>query len=157
MSTALAERLPHRDLFLEGRYVPGNPDAPARPRAPDPAFQYVLEKILEFEKDYRELIARDQINFETRFMALVATWKANTRNLSSITEAAMHPAYQEIIGMGIRAVPLILRELERQLDHWFWALRAITGENPVPLEHRGRMEQMRQAWMQWGRERKFLA
>ena len=40
---------------------------------------------------------------------------------------------------GAAAVPLILRELERSIDHWFWALGAITGANPIVEEHRGRL------------------
>jgi hypothetical protein len=45
-----------------------------------------------------------------------------------------HPAYQRIIEMGQPVMPLIFRELEREPDHWFWALQSITGENPVKLE-----------------------
>lgn len=156
MSVAVAERQPHMDLFAEGQYIPANPERPVRPQASDPAFQYVLDKISEFEKAYRELITREQITLEKRFRALFQAWKAETGNLSSITQVAIHPAYQQIIGIGLQAVPLILKELERAPDHWFWALRAVTGENPVPAEHRGRMEEMRRAWIQWGRERRFL-
>ena len=68
-----------------------------------------------------------------------------------MTEMAMHPAYQEIIGMGELAVPLILAELERDPDHWFWALKAITGADPVPEHCRGHLEEMAQAWLRWGR------
>jgi hypothetical protein len=59
----------------------------------------------------------------------------------------MHPAYQQIIGLGPAGVPLLLRELEREPDHWFWALRAITGEDPVPEEARGRLREMAAAWL----------
>lgn len=45
-------------------------------------------------------------------------------------EMAMHPAYQRIIGLGPEVAPLLLRELERQPDHWFWALKALTGADP---------------------------
>jgi hypothetical protein len=69
---------------------------------------------------------------------------------------AMHPAYQQIIGMGREVVPLILRELEREPDHWFWALKAITGEDPVPEQHRGRVRAMADAWIRWGREHGLL-
>jgi hypothetical protein len=37
-----------------------------------------------------------------------------------------HPAYQQIIGLGKEALPLLFGELRRAPDHWFWALRAIT-------------------------------
>ncbi len=69
----------------------------------------------------------------------------------------MHPAYQRIIGLGPAVIPLILADLARQPDHWFWALRALTGEDPVPAEARGRVKAMADAWLQWGRENGYLA
>ena len=45
--------------------------------------------------------------------------------LSEPTKKLKHPAYQQIISMGEAALPLILRELERNKDHWFLALMAI--------------------------------
>ncbi len=74
---------------------------------------------------------------EQRFQELARQWKDETLVLSSITAMATHPAYQQIIGMGKDAVPLILAELKQQPAHWFWALRAITGEDPVPPQDRG--------------------
>ena len=54
--------------------------------------------------------------------------------------------------MGQPVVPLPLRELERNPAHWFKALRTLTGANPVKPEQRGRMKQMAEAWLKWGRE-----
>jgi hypothetical protein len=67
----------------------------------------------------------------------------------------MHPAYQMIIGMGPEAVPLLLRELESNVDNWFWALRAITEEDPVPASARGDGEAMAKAWLDWGRDQGY--
>jgi hypothetical protein len=39
-----------------------------------------------------------------------------------------------------------------QAGYWFWALQSITGENPVKPEQRGRLTQMAEAWIQWGKE-----
>ena len=89
---------------------------------------------------------------EERFHQLVQAWRADVGPTSSLTEMAMHPAYQQIVGMGPEAVPLLLRELERQPDHWFWALKAITGVDPVQPHERGKLEEMAKAWVQWGRE-----
>ncbi|OZE22150.1 hypothetical protein CH262_18945 [Rhodococcus sp. 05-2255-1e] len=44
-----------------------------------------------------------------------------------MTEMILLPAYQRIIGLGKPAVPLIVDELREGVDHWFWALSAITG------------------------------
>lgn len=93
---------------------------------------------------------------ERSFTELAERWRQETAVMSSATMMAMHPAYQRIIGMGERAVPLILRELEREPDHWFWALGAITGENPVPPEDAGDVEKMAEAWIDFGRRRGYL-
>ena len=93
---------------------------------------------------------------KARFESLAAEWREQAGPLSSSTDRAMLPAYQAIIGMGETALPLIFDEMRRRGGHWFWALRAITGENPVPPEHRGNVEAMTQDWLQWARQRGCL-
>ena len=87
---------------------------------------------------------------EQNFQDLALCWRRETALQSSVTAIAMHPAYQQIIGMGDRALPLIFRELRREPDHWFWALGAITGENPVPDAHAGDLDAMTHDWLFWG-------
>ena len=86
------------------------------------------------------------------FNRLRDEWKAESAFTSSITEKAMASPYQQIIGMGSEVVPLILKELGDDLDHWFWALAAITRANPVPTGARGELDRMRTAWLAWGQE-----
>ncbi|NEP54002.1 MAG: hypothetical protein F6K65_36510, partial [Moorea sp. SIO3C2] len=69
-----------------------------------------------------------QEDIEQTFRQLVDQWRKETRGISSTTHAAMHPAYQQIIGMGKEAIPLLLRELEQKSGRWFWALKSITRE-----------------------------
>ena len=88
-----------------------------------------------------------------RFEQLAKTWREECAHLSSVREMVLHPAYQQIVGMGKDALVFLLRELERQPDHWFWALWAITQENPVPVEHRGRVRDMARDWLEWARRR----
>jgi hypothetical protein len=64
---------------------------------------------------------------------------------------AQHPAYQAIIGLGESVVPLLLRELEREPDHWFIALKSVTGADPVRADHRGDLRAMAADWVAWGR------
>lgn len=94
---------------------------------------------------------------EVLFAELVARWKRDTRFLSSTSAIAMHPAYQRIIGLGPQVVPLILTEMQREPGQWFWALAAITGENPVPPADQGRLAAMTDAWLKWGRDNGWIA
>src|SRR4051794_25734731 len=85
-----------------------------------------------------------------RFHRLAAEWKEQSRFLSNTAQMAMLRPYQRIIGMGPAVVPLILEELRREPDQWFWALEAITEQDPVPPEALGRVRSMAQAWVEWG-------
>lgn len=92
---------------------------------------------------------------EQRFHDLVSTWKRERGPHSSSARLAEHPAYQQIIAMGPAVVPFLLRELEREPDHWFRALHALTRADPVPPESRGRVREMAAAWIRWGREQGY--
>ncbi len=85
-----------------------------------------------------------------RFSDLAAEWKSQAEFLASPTKIAELPAYRAIIAMGPAAVPLILNELRREPDHWFIALKRITGEDPVPENARGDIDRMGEAWLNWG-------
>lgn len=58
------------------------------------------------------------------FEELKADWKNKTQYMSNTAQMATVWPYQQIIGMGRPVLPLILAELERETDHWFWALEA---------------------------------
>jgi hypothetical protein len=88
------------------------------------------------------------------FQALVQRWHKERGASSSITQIAMCRSYQRIIGMGDKAIPLILRDLAQnadQPDHWFWALQMLTGIDPVADEDRGDMRAMAATWLEWGK------
>src|SRR6476469_7931370 len=91
-------------------------------------------------------------NIQITFRELANTWHKETGYKSSVQDKAMHPAYQRIIGLGQPAIPLILDELQTRPDHWFWALRAITGDNPVPEDQQGNIKVMAKDWLDWGKE-----
>ena len=99
---------------------------------------------------------RDRANPRERFQRLKAEWKEKSRPMSNTAQMAMLPSYQKIIGMGLEAVPFILEELRREPDQWFWALEAITEENPVPAEAAGKVRQMAEAWIEWGKRHGFI-
>ena len=92
-----------------------------------------------------------------RFRRLATEWKQKSRLLSNTAQMALLRPYQAIIGMGLPVVPLILEELRAEPHHWYWALEAITGEDPVPADVDGNMRRIREAWLEWGRQQGLIA
>lgn len=88
----------------------------------------------------------------SRFDELRDQWKAETAFASSLQDRVLHPAYQQIIGLGPHALPYLLKELRETPDHWFWALGAITGADPVPDEAAGDFDRHVMAWLAWADE-----
>ncbi|WFU68583.1 hypothetical protein [Bradyrhizobium sp. CB2312] len=83
-------------------------------------------------------------------------WLSETMYYSSPVDRYLHESYARIIGLGWPAVPHILRSLAETPNDWFYALRAITGENPVSDSMAGDVVQMAQAWVAWGKARGLI-
>lgn len=81
-------------------------------------------------------------------------WQRDTRFTSSVSDIVMHPAYQRIIGLGPRVLPLIFTELSKAPGHWFWALRSIVGTD-VAKDTRT-IEDATGEWLAWAREHNYL-
>ncbi len=116
----------------------------------------IRNEAINSEEHYLKPFSRLWANHEMKFLILKAKWEQETAILSSAREKAMHPAYQEIIGMGEAIVPLILSEMKQNPKHWFWALKSITGENPILPEQRGIMNEMTRAWLEWGNNKGYM-
>lgn len=88
-----------------------------------------------------------------------AKWKDDTMHWSSVTKMIAHSSYLRIIGLGREfrrgeIERLILKELENEPDHWFEALVAITGENPVNPQDD--FDAAVNAWLAWGRQKGLI-
>lgn len=116
----------------------------------------ILEKEQVFINHFVLPISRSLSHPYVKFKTNKIQWTRETKYFSSVEKIAMHPAYQRIIGMGMDAVPFILQELSREPKQWFWALKAITNVDPVPVEDRGRVKRMAKAWVKWGQEKGFV-
>jgi len=90
------------------------------------------------------------------FERLADEWEEATLFLSFSDQAAAHPAHQEIVSMGERAVPLILERIQTHGGHWFHTLREITNANPVQPADRGRVEAMKASWLEWGKRNGYI-
>ncbi|MBI3645617.1 MAG: hypothetical protein HY233_06605 [Acidobacteriales bacterium] len=90
-----------------------------------------------------------------RFQKLATDWRNERGVMSSITQMSMLKPYQSIIGMGEKAIPLILAQLRSEgddPDQWFWALAAIAQVNPVKPEEQGDFRAMARTWFDWAEE-----
>jgi hypothetical protein len=93
---------------------------------------------------------------EEYFVILAEKWYVETLNSSAYLDKVLHPAYQRIIGLGKDVIPFILRELQDEPSEWFWALRALTGEDPTTKSMAGNRDKMAKAWINWGKENGYI-
>ena len=89
------------------------------------------------------------------FESLADRWETETAFESVVVRKAMNPAYQRIIGMGPRVIPLILRRLEQEPRQWFWALTALSGEDPAAGSDT--VDDAAHAWLAWGKARGLIS
>jgi hypothetical protein len=116
---------------------------------------YLHTLSLQFAIKDKEL-EQTSAELERKFTTLAAQWRNETAHISSITKQVMNFNYQRIIGMGPAVLPILFRELERKPNYWFWALEAITGENPTRPEDIGDIQKMAESWLDWARSRGYL-
>jgi hypothetical protein len=102
--------------------------------------------------------AADKVELETIFNGLAKKWKDETKGQSSVSRIVMHPSYLSIIGLGKEALPMILKDLKNEPNHWFTALRAISKveSSPVRPEDAGNIKKMTEAWLRWGKDNGYL-
>jgi len=115
------------------------------------------QRIQELSEHFALPASRARETERDGFRRLSDRWRQQTAFSSSTTATAMHPDYQAIIGMGQPALPWILEALQEGGGDWYWALKAISGIDPVPPKDRGAIPRMKNAWLDWGRARGLLA
>lgn len=79
-------------------------------------------------------------------------WKDETIFFSSISEITNNSAYISIISLGQEVLPLIIDDLKISDSHWFYALEALTGCNPIKENHKGIIPLMKNDWIEWAKE-----
>jgi hypothetical protein len=99
----------------------------------------------EYSSDY--LPVRPDTIIRRLFAELSDKWALDTLTSSSVTEIALHPAYQRIIGLGMQALPLIVERMRVSSEPWFWALRAIVGTDAA--EGKTTVRDAIEAWTNW--------
>lgn len=110
--------------------------------------------VLEHEKAER---------LSRKFRQSVQQWREERGSMSSIDDMSMLTPYQNIIGMGTDALPLLLAQLKAEgdePDQWFWALLTIAEANDlnppqVAAEDQGDYQKMAKMWLEWGESRRY--
>ena len=96
-----------------------------------------------------------ELHDDALFMELREQWRVERGITSSLSDMIVCPSYLKIIGMGGKALPLILKQLKSEgddPDHWFTALQAITHKDPVPEDAHGDTVKMAKAWLLWAEQ-----
>jgi len=91
------------------------------------------------------------LQLERVFNELANTWYRETGVLSFISQKALHPCYQRIIGMGRDALPFIFGELNKGKGDWIWALECITRLDKNTMPAGATFKETVSMWLQWGR------
>lgn len=95
-----------------------------------------------------------KLNEFVRYLA--KQWLSERPRGTDIHDMIESPSYRQIVNIGPRAIRPLLLLLRENPDHWFPALNAITGETPVPAISEGRVKEMANAWIKWGKEHGYL-
>jgi hypothetical protein len=91
---------------------------------------------------------------KAEFDRLVERWRHETGFHSSLSKKFSHPSYLTIMAAGKSVLPMILKELERAPDHWFYALRYIARQDiAVGVKT---AKEARAAWLEWGRKNHYI-
>lgn len=91
-----------------------------------------------------------------RFDFYNSIWKNETIFSSSISEITNNSAYRSIIGLGQEVLPFIIDDLKTNDNHWFYALEALTGQNPIKENHKGIVPLMKNDWIEWAKENNLI-
>jgi hypothetical protein len=134
-------------------------DKNAKPRRFRSLIDIKFRRLTKFKKEHLHSDTQTEtinLNLESSFNSLAEKWYLETIHSSGYLDKVLHPAYQRIIGLGKDIIPFILRELQDEPSEWFWALRALTGEDPTTEDMAGNREKLAEAWLNWGKENGYI-
>ena len=97
------------------------------------------------------------VSLPQQFEMLAEVWRNETGMYSVDTRKVAHPAYLRIISMSHQAIPLILNELRERGGHWYQALEAILGYNPIHVRGPISIQELRERWLDWGKQQGHIS
>ena len=146
---------------VKGRVDPTEPQSRLQRIESTRGSGYVL--LIDTQSQQQQFVPRRLIFFPTAedeqaFRELAEQWRVETSHLSIASEKANSFAYHQIMAMGEKALPLILRELQVKASDWFWALRAIARDRApsIPDEDKGMVRRIADRWIEWGKANGYI-
>jgi hypothetical protein len=99
----------------------------------------------------------DDCDDRAKFDLLADELADATLGLGSLRAATRHPAYEEILALGSKAVPFLLARVDDpvQAPLWMRLLGSLIGFPPMLTE--GAISDAARAWRVWGRSQGYLA
>jgi len=130
---------------------------PIKTFQPDPEWVKSISAFIcmDVSNPYEEIVDMSELPMQKEFDVLVKKWHEERGEYSVVKRMTNSDSYKKILAMSEEiAVPLIIGQLEKEgdePDHWFEALRILTGVNPVPQKSFGKIKEMAEAWIDWYR------
>jgi hypothetical protein len=123
-----------------------------------PTVSGLERRLKQFHSGLNELFAMQSsgATLGDRVKELVIRWKTERPPHSTLRRLTAHPAYRELVEIGDAAVPFLLSEMANDPDHLFLPLGEITKIDPVPAHSRGKIREMADAWLEWGRSKGYI-
>ena len=121
-----------------------------------PQLRYIERVLSAWVSAAEKLLSSDNTRTGEKFVELANRWHEETEYLSSPSRITDNDTYLKIISMGESVIPFILRDLKERGGDWYRALRILSGTDQVPIEDRGDVPRMKEAWLHWGHDRGYI-
>jgi len=126
---------------------------------PKPKATYAPRKtlrIVNLPQHSAWLREQDRVNVASEFRKLRLALDRRLGPVGLLRDRLFSAEYAAIVGLGPRVVPLLLKDLQRSVQPWFWALKAITRTDPASDVNPGDFETIAARWIEWGKQKKIL-
>lgn len=102
------------------------------------------------------LKSQDAIDVAKEFRRLTKQMEGRLGPTSRLREWLFSEEYVAIVGLGPRVVPHLLVDLRKHVRPWFFALRALTRQDPTVGVSPGNFEELARHWVAWGVEQEII-
>jgi len=110
--------------------------------------------IYRLPTDYTTVIETKSPGRIDQFTRLANAWESETAFTSAVKDMVVNQNYQDIIGMGHPALPLIFGRLNDAPARWVLALRAVVGHD-VAAGAKTSAEAVAR-WLDWGKSNGYI-